>query len=93
MTFCVATAQAHTAPNRHTIRHVYHDHVVCTMRNQTCRLQLLWKPVSRTPFILTSLCHLTTAGTVEFIVDMDSRPGASDKDFYFMEMNTRLQVG
>jgi acetyl/propionyl-CoA carboxylase alpha subunit len=32
------------------------------------------------------------AGTVEFIVDVDSGGGDSPQDFYFMEMNTRLQV-
>ena len=34
------------------------------------------------------------AGTVEFMLDEDVAPGASpdDKDFFFMEMNTRLQV-
>ncbi|TPE58636.1 acetyl/propionyl/methylcrotonyl-CoA carboxylase subunit alpha [Sandaracinobacter neustonicus] len=32
------------------------------------------------------------AGTVEFILDMDDRDEAGDPKFYFMEMNTRLQV-
>jgi 3-methylcrotonyl-CoA carboxylase alpha subunit len=32
------------------------------------------------------------AGTVEFILDMDDRDEAGDPRFYFMEMNTRLQV-
>ncbi len=34
------------------------------------------------------------AGTVEFMVDEDVKPGTSadDKEFFFMEMNTRLQV-
>ena len=35
----------------------------------------------------------TGAGTVEFIVETDAaRPGALGERFYFMEMNTRLQV-
>ncbi len=32
------------------------------------------------------------AGTVEFILDMDDLDEAGDPKFYFMEMNTRLQV-
>jgi 3-methylcrotonyl-CoA carboxylase alpha subunit len=32
------------------------------------------------------------AGTVEFILDMDDLDDAGDPKFYFMEMNTRLQV-
>ena len=32
------------------------------------------------------------AGTVEFILDLDQRDSAGDPAFYFMEMNTRLQV-
>ena len=32
------------------------------------------------------------AGTVEFILDMDDRDENGDPKFYFMEMNTRLQV-
>ncbi|WP_448586917.1 ATP-binding protein [Thermaurantiacus sp.] len=32
------------------------------------------------------------AGTVEFLLDMDDRDEAGDPRFYFMEMNTRLQV-
>ena len=32
------------------------------------------------------------AGTIEFIVDLDDRDAAGDSRFYFMEMNTRLQV-
>ncbi|WP_194743480.1 acetyl/propionyl/methylcrotonyl-CoA carboxylase subunit alpha [Thermaurantiacus tibetensis] len=32
------------------------------------------------------------AGTVEFLLDMDDRDEAGDPKFYFMEMNTRLQV-
>ncbi|MBC7521175.1 MAG: ATP-grasp domain-containing protein [Sandarakinorhabdus sp.] len=32
------------------------------------------------------------AGTVEFILDMDAADGHGDPLFYFMEMNTRLQV-
>ena len=32
------------------------------------------------------------AGTVEFIVDLDETDEAGDPRFYFMEMNTRLQV-
>jgi 3-methylcrotonyl-CoA carboxylase alpha subunit len=32
------------------------------------------------------------AGTVEFILDMDDPDEAGDPRFYFMEMNTRLQV-
>ncbi|PZU47712.1 MAG: methylcrotonoyl-CoA carboxylase [Sphingomonas sp.] len=32
------------------------------------------------------------AGTVEFILDMDDRDERGDPKFYFMEMNTRLQV-
>ncbi len=32
------------------------------------------------------------AGTVEFILDMDELDEAGDPKFYFMEMNTRLQV-
>jgi len=32
------------------------------------------------------------AGTVEFILDMDDTDDAGDPKFYFMEMNTRLQV-
>jgi 3-methylcrotonyl-CoA carboxylase alpha subunit len=32
------------------------------------------------------------AGTIEFILDMDDRDEAGDPRFYFMEMNTRLQV-
>ena len=32
------------------------------------------------------------AGTVEFILDMDDPDEAGDPKFYFMEMNTRLQV-
>lgn len=32
------------------------------------------------------------AGTVEFILDMDDRDEEGDPRFYFMEMNTRLQV-
>ncbi|MGL6042649.1 MAG: acetyl-CoA carboxylase biotin carboxylase subunit, partial [Sandaracinobacteroides sp.] len=32
------------------------------------------------------------AGTVEFILDMDDLDAAGDPKFYFMEMNTRLQV-
>jgi 3-methylcrotonyl-CoA carboxylase alpha subunit len=32
------------------------------------------------------------AGTVEFLIDVDSEQGSDYKPFYFMEMNTRLQV-
>jgi len=32
------------------------------------------------------------AGTIEFILDMDDADAAGDPKFYFMEMNTRLQV-
>ncbi|MEI6418698.1 MAG: biotin carboxylase N-terminal domain-containing protein [Sphingomonadales bacterium] len=32
------------------------------------------------------------AGTIEFILDMDAVDAAGDPAFYFMEMNTRLQV-
>ncbi len=32
------------------------------------------------------------AGTIEFIVDLDDLDGSGDPRFYFMEMNTRLQV-
>jgi 3-methylcrotonyl-CoA carboxylase alpha subunit len=32
------------------------------------------------------------AGTIEFILDMDDRDEEGDPRFYFMEMNTRLQV-
>ena len=32
------------------------------------------------------------AGTVEFILDLDQQDSAGDPAFYFMEMNTRLQV-
>ncbi|MBY3552479.1 ATP-binding protein [Modestobacter lapidis] len=34
----------------------------------------------------------TGAGTVEFIVDADSGGRGADTDFFFLEMNTRLQV-
>ena len=34
----------------------------------------------------------TGAGTIEFIVDLDVVDAAGDPAFYFMEMNTRLQV-
>jgi acetyl-CoA/propionyl-CoA carboxylase biotin carboxyl carrier protein len=34
----------------------------------------------------------TGAGTVEFIVDADSGGRGTDTDFFFLEMNTRLQV-
>jgi 3-methylcrotonyl-CoA carboxylase alpha subunit len=37
-------------------------------------------------------CGYTGAGTVEFIVDGDSGVGGRELDWFFMEMNTRLQV-
>ena len=36
--------------------------------------------------------HYEGAGTVEFILDLDNTDKAGDPAFYFMEMNTRLQV-
>ena len=36
--------------------------------------------------------HYAGAGTVEFILDLDSVDKHGDPAFYFMEMNTRLQV-
>ncbi|MGL4542083.1 MAG: acetyl-CoA carboxylase biotin carboxylase subunit, partial [Polymorphobacter sp.] len=36
--------------------------------------------------------HYEGAGTVEFILDLDHTDKAGDPAFYFMEMNTRLQV-
>lgn len=45
----------------------------------------LRKKMGETAIKVVKECHYTNAGTIEFLVD-------KDKNFYFMEMNTRLQV-
>lgn len=37
-------------------------------------------------------CNYYNAGTIEFLMDLPTGQAGKDKNFYFLEMNTRLQV-